>query len=402
MKIFAEGDLAATLRAQFTKARQEIAEENRNRLLNVDESEYIDYLVSKYRIVLLKIHWDKIEASEREEVLKQERFISGLNVDRAPPRPRQILTYHIPFSGDAPLLRLAPSSRVLWTTEVSVAKGEIRVDVVNWNNDPEEIIRQANQTLEHIRKQSESVDREVVAWNEKLKAQIRKLVEQRKKELLKQSEVLHQLHVPIRESPNVPATFQIPISRVEPIIRKPKSSAEPYRQDPVLDQRVYERILEVCLHTGREIERLPSVYQDKDEPALRDFLIMTLSPHFQSVSGETFNKGGKTDILIKHEGGNVFVAECKNWRGAKEFSRAIDQLLSYLTWRDSKVALIVFVRNRNFAPVLKQIPDIVAQHPSYVRGVDEPKEGLHRSIFHLPMDELRHVQLAVMLFHLPN
>jgi hypothetical protein len=35
---------------------------------------------------------------------------------------------------------------------------------------------------------------------------------------------------------------------------------------------------------------------------------------------------------MRHEGKNIFVAECKLWRGPKAHLEALDQLLSYLTW----------------------------------------------------------------------
>lgn len=64
-----------------------------------------------------------------------------------------------------------------------------------------------------------------------------------------------------------------------------------------------------------------------------------------SATGETFNKKGKTDILLRHAGNNAFVGECKFWKGEKSFLSTIDQLLGYLTWRDSKTAVIMFVKN---------------------------------------------------------
>jgi hypothetical protein len=45
-------------------------------------------------------------------------------------------------------------------------------------------------------------------------------------------------------------------------------------------------------------------------------------------NGETFNFEGKTDILIRVEALNVFIAECKLWKGEKQFLATIDQLLS--------------------------------------------------------------------------
>ena len=57
-----------------------------------------------------------------------------------------------------------------------------------------------------------------------------------------------------------------------------------------------------------------------------------------------FNFQGKTDILIRFEERDILVAECKFWK-AKAFLETIDQLLSYLSWRDTKAALIIFNRN---------------------------------------------------------
>lgn len=87
------------------------------------------------------------------------------------------------------------------------------------------------------------------------------------------------------------------------------------------------------------MERHPSTYAGKDEETLRDHFLMILDTHFESVTGETFNRNGKTDILIRHEKSNVFVGECKFWRSEKSLIKTIDQLLDYLTWRDSKAAV---------------------------------------------------------------
>lgn len=58
---------------------------------------------------------------------------------------------------------------------------------------------------------------------------------------------------------------------------------------------------------------------------------------------------GKSDILIRDGDRSVFVAECKIWRGSKSLSNAIDQLLGYATWRDTKTAILVFNRNKELS-----------------------------------------------------
>jgi hypothetical protein len=150
------------------------------------------------------------------------------------------------------------------------------------------------------------------------------------------------------------------------------------------------------------MERHPSIYAGKDEETLRDHFIMVLSPHFQSVTGETFNRTGKTDILIRHERANVFVAECKFWHGIKAFHETINQALGYLTWRDSKAAILCFIQNKELNSVLQQIEQETPNHPNFIKYVGKPAEGSLRYEFHLIHDNTRGVKLAILCFHFPS
>jgi hypothetical protein len=142
-------------------------------------------------------------------------------------------------------------------------------------------------------------------------------------------------------------------------------------------------------------------YASKQEEDLRDFLLMTLCTHYPNTTGETFNKKGKTDILVRHEGTNVFVGECKFWKGLKAFHETIDQVLSYLTWRDSKAAIICFVNNKELGPVLEQISTGAPQHPCFIRLESKNLESWTRFEFRLKSDPTRNVHLAVLCFHFP-
>ena len=62
---------------------------------------------------------------------------------------------------------------------------------------------------------------------------------------------------------------------------------------------------------------------------------------------------GKTDILVREKDKNLFIGECKIWRDAERISEAVDQLLNYLTWRDTKAALVVFVKRKSIDSPLK-------------------------------------------------
>lgn len=400
MQIFGEAPLGAATEGQLAAMRREIDAESSNRLLNMNEAEYIEYLVDKYRIEPLTFLWDDIYITDKEVLIPAERFPFNFNVYEGKSYPKQVITYHLPFNGERDLLKYTPSSRILWSTDVSVNSDSISFDIINWSDDAAQIKRDSDDIVSSIRKQHENVEREVRQYNERIRKDAEVAVASRKQEHLKQSNLLNCLGVPVKKSTRTPSTFAVP-SIKKKVLVKPKAPNTAYKPEPMLDESLYAEILRVCHDTGVEMERHPSIYAEKDEETLRDHFIMVLSPHFDSVTGETFNKTGKTDILIRHEGANVFVGECKFWTGPKGFLATIDQALGYLTWRDSKAAILKFVRNKELDPVLAQIEPTAEQHPCFVSAKQHEDEGWSNFNFHLPNDATRGVQLAVQCFHFP-
>jgi hypothetical protein len=105
------------------------------------------------------------------------------------------------------------------------------------------------------------------------------------------------------------------------------------------------------------MESAPEGFSLLEEEKLRDVLVSTLETHYENlVTGETFRKNGKTDILVRFENKAAFIAECKIWHGIKKFDDAVKQLFGYTTWKDTKVALIVFNKeNKNFKSILDSV-----------------------------------------------
>jgi len=171
--------------------------------------------------------------------------------------------------------------------------------------------------------------------------------------------------------------------------------------EPSLSAAGFGKILKIIQHTFVAMERHPRAYRGKGEEDLRDHLLTVLATHYPNSTGETFNKKGKTDILIRHEGENIFVGECKFWKGAKAFHQAIDQALNYLTWRESKAAIVCFANKKEFDPVLKYIATGTRTHPCYIRLESRTAENWIQSEFRLPSDRTRNVHLAVLCFHFP-
>ena len=154
---------------------------------------------------------------------------------------------------------------------------------------------------------------------------------------------------------------------------------------------------------SQNIERSPSTFVHMKEEQIRDLILVSLNGHYEGgATGETFNAQGKTDILIRADGRNVFIAECKFWNGPKSLITAIDQILGYLTWRDTKAALLLFCNNVDFTNTLSSIATTVPEHPNFKRELRIISDTHARYLFRQKDDLARDLYLAVQAFHIPK
>jgi hypothetical protein len=359
---------------------------------------YVQYLVEKYHLEPVAFAFDATRAGSAEKLIPAENHPPLFHVRAGQSYARQAITFHVPFTGEPELLLRKPAACILWTYDVTVAASEIQFDVINWSNDREAVQRDKQRVIDSIIQQNASVTEEVTQFNSRLEDFVRQRLSSRKSQLLTQLSVLGSLGVPLQSG--VPRTIAVPIVPKKLVV-KPFAPATASPPDPTLDSETYQEIVSIIHDFGVAMERQPSMYANKHEEDLRDLFVATLSPLYRSTTGETFNKKGCTDILVRHEGSNVFVAECKFWGGLKVFHSTIDQLLSYLTWRDSKAALVCFVKNNQMGPVLQMIATGTREHPCFIRLEATREENWMQFEFRLPSDPSRNVHLAVLAFHFP-
>lgn len=171
-----------------------------------------------------------------------------------------------------------------------------------------------------------------------------------------------------------------------------------------ISDKGYSQIIERILTFGKNLEKFQSLYHHFDEENFRDFFL----PHLNSISsrhtstGETFNKIGKTDILIQDtEGNNIFIAECKLWKGQSELKNAVDQLLDrYVNWRDEKVAIIIFNKDvKGFSDVINKAIDALKEHSHFESYVGNRKDTSHSFVFRHPEDAEKKIKLESIMFN---
>jgi len=98
------------------------------------------------------------------------------------------------------------------------------------------------------------------------------------------------------------------------------------------------------------LERLPQTANrlvGEHEETLRDVLLFILNAQYRGLAtGETFIGMGKSDLLLRWKNRDAFVGECKIWNGPAALTDGVEQLLTrYTLWRQSRIALILFIRD---------------------------------------------------------
>jgi hypothetical protein len=329
MRPFREGDTLATFRALVEHTVREIDSLENEYVLKASPTELEEYFVSKVVISPLALEADNhyIEGQKGTQLDVSHHF------DRAVfPGERAIvkattIQIAIPYSGDANLWHIRPSTFSL----SGHPELEIRSDVVVFactfpddSPNPEQLKAEIQRNIKSLADAVANLQRDVDNHNRSAPQTIRAALDKKRAKAQLAVGAVAALGIPIKQR-SQPSTFTVPTKRRESPVRRPPVATEKFAREPVLDQKEYEHILSVLKSMSLVIERSPGAFASLDEEAIRTHFLLQLNGHYEgTATGETFNAAGKTDILIRVENRNIFIAECKFWRGPKSFSDAVD------------------------------------------------------------------------------
>ena len=376
-------------------------------IMNVNQEEYVNMLVAKHTVSFevyypterLYLDWKQ----EKQEHMDEWPRLYGRSMIRTYTEYHFCLKYK--FTGDIDVLRIKPEC-----FRFSTLYNPIPIDVIG----DELLIRFSSQDIDTnvIQKQISEIkgnefgnldNQEGAKWhiklfNERLPQEIKKIFERIKTEKEKEQRVLIELGVV-----NLPSTaIEVPV--IKKIVPTPSLIEEKNVAYHINDD-IYKDILKHIYSLCKEYEKHESIYKGKHEEDLRDLIVPSLNSVFLGTNNtaESFNRKGKTDIITKApDNSNIFIAECKVWHGEKMLSEAIDQLLGYVTWRDTRTALILFVKNGGIRDIIEKAKSTTAQHVCFGLYKGQTEESSFSYIFHTKDDSQSHIALELMIFHYPE
>lgn len=406
MHPFTNGDTFTTFRNLIDSVVSEINSLDNSYVLKASQSELEEHFVDKVLIEPLVLHVEnryiknqsgtKIDISRdfRRGLFPDERItVQGTKIDIA-----------IPFEGNSDLWKIRASTFSLsGYPEVEVRNNEI-IFSISFPDDSAE----SNNLLAEIDRNTKSLS-EAVAYlkndvtnhNNSAPNTIRQALTRKRTLAQSTTGAIAALGIPIKRVGAEP-TFTIPTKRRTKPSTLPQVVTGKYEPEPVLEEKEYQHILEILKSMSLVIERNPSSFASLDEESIRDHFLLQLNGHYEGgATGETFNASGKTDILIREGNKNVFIAECKFWRGQKVFTEAINQLLGYLTWRDSKCALLIFNKTKDSSAVRQKIHEIMEALPEYRKTEFHQPNGDSRYILVKTSEPGKEIIVTTQLYDIP-
>jgi len=399
--LFRGGNVFDAIQSRIGAASAEVEALPEQRILNTDPDTLTAYFVDKFGVAIPTIDRSSLSLThhERNVTVRDE-----WRRDRQISVPGEAYDFELQFEGDPEFFNLQPSTYDTGPPDGVLNGHTITRTIEDRALPAERVKREVDSWLDSIERYLNWHRQSWATYPQTLSSSVRQRIDARRERLLRQkgsAAELASMGIRLREKPGDARTFVAPTikQRVTPQLPPMRPAATP---DPTLAQEQYETILALIRGAGRSIEQSSSRTRQHDEETLRDIFLVPLNAHFGAATGEAFNYQGKTDILIRSDGGNLFVAEFKIWKGDKQFLAAIDQLLSYLTWRDTKTALVILSRNAGFTEVIAKARDLTQSHASFVRGPVKLDESSYSFTFALPQDRERHVTVTVLLFDLGN
>ncbi|WFF42342.1 hypothetical protein EVC62_12965 [Salinicola endophyticus] len=403
--LFCTHDLSQSLHNTAAAMHKEVERLDANRLLNTAPDDLRDYFAAKYRIEPIRLLRDQWYADTHETQVDVRYDSNRWIDDNSSPVmvPGERVEVRVPFEGEAELFYSKGDRFTINPPRAIVEKNELVLRYDSPADAPRNLRPLVDHTLGEIEQYISWQADMLVAHNNGLPAAATQAIEQRRARLLAQSHRAAALGIPIKRRDDAPQTYAVPTTRKKAAPALPPASTEPYTPEPAWAIDQYEQAIKIMQDMTLVMERSPEAFKTMDEEALRQHFLVQLNGQFEGkATGETFNMEGKTDILLREGERNVFIAECKFWKGPKAFREAIDQLLGYATWRDGKTVILIFNRGTETSTVLAGVDATTKAHANFKRIVDWPHESGFRYVFHANSDTNRELILTLLVFHVPK
>jgi hypothetical protein len=368
----------------YEQIEEEVNDQSDDYIQSIDTKEYAEYLFDKYALPEI------IEDTNRQSTMDKTKKEGYLYV--------YIRFPVIPQDKISDVLELQSQHINLNAPSLNYFDGYITTEAPA---DKERAKRTFRQLKEDIKHRNEEISR----YGKELMGKINMVITMKKEQIQKENSIIEEISetiaIPLRQKVEASSVIPIPLEtkkRIKPVMAERKTEKQ---TEFVLERDNFEAVLTLVDNCCEMFERTPDTYSRLKEEDLRNIILSSLNSVFEGEAvGEAFSKEGQTDIYLKIKKGQVFIAECKFWKGPKAIGETVKQIFKYLTWRNSYGVVILFSRNKGFTDVLNIMPEAITKLPSYAKALKTIEVSHFSAMHHFPDDEKKLVEMHYVVYNL--
>jgi hypothetical protein len=373
-----------------------------DRLLNTAIHDLSTYFAERFKFDIPVLLTDKIVVDQREAIIEVG---SDRNLAYTSERARgfaatgTLVEVSVPFEGDALCFDIQPT-----TFTFNLPRGEAHENLLTFYIEGVDLIAdqvraQIQQMLNDVSQNLRYLRSDCDRFNANLYSYAHSLIQKRRRKLLSDRNLLTDLGFKLKERSDSPVTFQLPEIRQKIVPVLPLATKTPYRPEPYLATRDFARVLEVMQKMAQVMQHSPSALLRMDDDALPAHFLFQLNGHFEGKNPvETFAYAAKNTIGIQGDGKHIFLAECHFWTDARDFAATLRRLLGFSSWRDTKAAVLLFNRDKDFSQMLEAIQATVRGHSNLKRELPQLSKTSLPYVFAHHADRNREMLLTILAF----
>lgn len=396
--LFHTGHLASALHKTAQDMAKHLHGWDPDDLLNTPVEDVVERLVDMGSVRCPALLTEQAWMPDATEV-KQEFTQFGERYTRTVTR----LVLVIPYEGERVVFTMRANQGTFTRPQVlELGDNELRLAVDGLSKDSARVRAQFDEQIHAIQQHLTWSRAQIDQHNHQIKDDVPGMVAQRREQLLAVRNMQAEIGYPIHRRADAD-TYAVPIRRrtVRPTRQPAASHRASFKPEPAMAEQDYQAALRVLRNQRNALERSPSLAAQFKEEEIRDILLIGLNAQFEGdAGGELFNGRGKTDILIRVGDRNIFIGECKVWAGPKTMDEALDQLFSYLVWRDTKAALLLFIRTKNVTAAIDKAITKIEEHPNHKRSSLRHGDDQFEFTMRAQDDPEREIHLALIPFAL--
>jgi hypothetical protein len=253
----------------------------------------------------------------------------------SPGNDSAMVTLYVPFTGDKKMFQCHVHNYPVMTENFQIRDNQLMIKLCIEKRNINKLDNHVQAILKRVQDGLQSIQNSLKFLNPNLKERAATHIRKRQNDIDSHKRMLGDLEksgFTLRRREDGADKLIVPI-KPKVINIQPKPVLGKSEQNPELALSDYDEILNVIQSMAKVYERSPSVFREMEEEDLRTILLVGLNGLFKgNATGETFNGGGKNDILIRVNDNNIFIAECLFWDGPIHFKKKItEQLLQYST-----------------------------------------------------------------------